>query len=129
VGDRDVRELGVVRGARRADRVPRFEAIGVDVVTSRLGDGIGEVPRVGESKVVRVVGETDGVLIEERGAGDRVRRREGDRDEASIDLGGGDRGVVGLVEAIETAELLLKRVVAGLEREDDDGVGEADVEG
>lgn len=98
------------------------------MVTSRLGDGVGEVPRVDEGEVVRSVSETDRVLIEERGEGDRVRRREEGRDETSVTEDRGESGVVGLVVTISAGELGLERVVTGLEGEDDKGVREANVE-
>jgi len=67
VSERDVSELRIVGRAGGASWVPCLDGIGVHVVAGVLGDRIGEVPGVGQREVVGRVGESDGVLIEERG--------------------------------------------------------------
>jgi len=103
MGEGDVGELRVVGRARGAGGIPRLEGIGVYVVAGVLRDGIGEVPWVSEGKVVRSVGETNRVLVEESGEGDRVGGKGG--------RSGEDRGQCGIVRHVETilaAELLLE---------------------
>ena len=122
VRDGHVSELAVVGRARGADSVPRLQRVGVEVIASGLRDSIREVPGMSQSKVVRVVGETDTVLIQQVSEGNRVSTRGGGEDQL------GQRGVVRLLMTVSARELSLQSNVLGLVGEADNSVGHADIE-
>lgn len=124
VGKRDVGELGVVGRGRGTSGIPRLKSIRVQVITGVLGDGVGEVPGVGQGEVVRGVGKTDGVLIEQGSERDGVSGR--DAEGRGEDRGQGS--VVGPLHTITTLEGLSKRDVLGLVGEENDGMGETKIE-
>ena len=121
VADGHVGELAHVGRGRGADGIPRLEGVRVKVVTSALGDGIGKVPCVSKSKVVRVVGETHAVLIEQVSERDRVGT--GGRGQNHLR----QSGVVGLLMTVLTRELSLESNIPGLVGEAHNSVGHADV--
>ena len=124
MGDGDVGQFRVIGRRRRASRIPRLKTIRIHVVTSVLGDRIGEVPCVGQREVVRRIGQTNGVLIKQGSKGDRVRWGHSQRRGEDAREG----RVVGPLNTILARIELSQRGVLGLVSEDHDGVGETEIE-
>lgn len=125
VRDANVSELTVVSRTSRAKRVPRLQGIRPGVVASLIRDGVHQKIRVNQREVVRALSQTSGVLVDQRGEGNRVRGGLS----VSVNTSGRQSSVVTPLATTRARGQVVQRRVLSSEAEENNRVRQTNVEG